>query len=61
MLEHLIAKARTCGMSALWLETGATAEFLPAQRLYESAGFTRCAPFGSYVLDPHSVFMTTRL
>lgn len=61
MLEHLIAEARSCGMSALWLETGATAEFLPAQRLYESAGFTRCEPFGSYVFDPYSVFMTTRL
>ena len=61
MLEHLIDQARRRGMSALWLETGSTPEFLPAQRLYESAGFARCEPFGSYVLDPYSLFMTKKL
>jgi putative acetyltransferase len=35
--------------------------FKPAQRLYESFGFTFCGPFGQYVLDPNSVFMTMRL
>ncbi len=61
MLEHLIGRARQVGMSSLWLETGSTPEFLAAQRLYESAGFVRCEPFGSYVLDPYSVFMTKQL
>lgn len=61
MLEHLIGRARQVGMSSLWLETGSTPEFLAAQRLYESAGFVRCEPFGSYVLDPYSVFMTRKL
>ncbi|WP_341579277.1 GNAT family N-acetyltransferase [Microbacterium schleiferi] len=61
MLEHLIGRARQVGMSALWLETGSTPEFFAAQRLYESAGFVRCEPFGSYVLDPYSVFMTKKL
>ena len=61
MLEHLIDQARRRGMSALCLETGSTPEFLPAQRLYESAGFARCEPFGSYVLDPYSLFMTKKL
>ena len=31
------------------------------QRLYANAGFTPCGPFGEYVEDPHSTFMTLRL
>ena len=41
LLEHLIAQARARGMESLWLETGSTAAFTPALRLYESAGFVR--------------------
>jgi putative acetyltransferase len=58
MLEHLIAEARARGFRSLWLETGSTAAFLPALRLYESAGFVRCGPFDGYSEDPFSVFMT---
>ena len=58
MLEHLIAEARTRGMRSLWLETGSAPAFMPALRLYESAGFVRCRPFARYVDDPFSVFMT---
>jgi putative acetyltransferase len=42
------------------LQTGSWA-FVPAQRLYASFGFTRCAPFADYVADPNSVFMTREL
>ncbi len=58
ILEHLIAEARARGMGSLWLETGSTAAFIPALRLYESAGFSRCGPFDGYTEDPFSVFMT---
>ena len=58
MLEHLIAQARASGMESLWLETGSTPDFIPALRLYESAGFVRCGPFDGYIEDPFSVFMT---
>jgi putative acetyltransferase len=58
ILEHLIAQARRRRMSSLWLETGSSEAFIPALRLYESAGFTRCGPFAGYVDDPFSVFMT---
>ena len=61
ILEHLIADARKHGMRCLWLETGSTAAFLPALRLYESAGFTRCGPFDGYAEDPFSVFMTRQI
>ena len=58
ILEHLMAEARTRGLESLWLETGSAPAFLPALRLYESAGFVRCGPFEGYVDDPFSVFMT---
>ena len=61
LLAHLLAEARRRGYERVSLETGATAAFLPAQRMYESAGFVRCGPFGEYREDPHSVFMTLPL
>ena len=57
MLEHILAEARARGYTALYLETGSMAEFLPARRLYEAYGFTYCGPFGDYRSDPNSVFM----
>jgi len=61
LLRHLIAEARGRGMTSLWLETGSPDDFVPAQRLYESEGFTRCGPFDGYSDDPFSVFMTRTL
>ncbi len=61
MLAHLVAEARRRGMTSLWLETGSAPAFAPALRLYERAGFQRCGPFGAYVDDPFSIFMTLRL
>jgi putative acetyltransferase len=61
MLAHILDAARSRAYERLSLETGSGDAFAPAQRLYESFGFTRCGPFGDYVLDPHSVFMTLQL
>lgn len=61
MLEYLIAEARRRGYRRLSLETGSMAYFEPARRLYASFGFVPCAPFGSYIEDPNSVFMTKML
>lgn len=61
VLRHIIAAARERGMTSLWLETGSPDDFLPAQRLYESEGFSRCGPFGDYAEDPLSLFMTRSL
>jgi putative acetyltransferase len=57
ILNHLIGEAQAMGMESLWLETGASEAFIPALRLYESAGFKRCGPFDGYIDDPFSVFM----
>lgn len=61
VLTHIIEVARSRGYSRLSLETGSPPAFDAARRLYESFGFTYCEPFGSYRLDPYSVFMTLPL
>ncbi|MEO8057325.1 MAG: GNAT family N-acetyltransferase [Burkholderiales bacterium] len=61
LLMHIIAVARSRGYQRLSLETGSMAAFVPARRLYESAGFTETGPFGAYVEDPNSVFLTLAL
>jgi putative acetyltransferase len=61
LLAHIIEVARSRSYERLSLETGSMEAFEPAQRLYESFGFTYCGPFGEYKEDPNSVFMTMRL
>ncbi len=61
MLRHVIDSARTMGMTRLSLETGSWAYFHPARALYRSHGFVDCPPFGEYVEDPNSIFMTLEL
>ncbi|MDM4766225.1 GNAT family N-acetyltransferase [Pelomonas sp. SE-A7] len=61
MLNHILAEARRRGLSRLNLETGSQPAFEPARRLYASAGFQVCGPFGDYEEDPYSVFMTLAL
>ncbi|HPU16302.1 MAG TPA: GNAT family N-acetyltransferase [Polymorphobacter sp.] len=61
ILAHIIATARGQGMTRLSLETGATDYFEPARALYRRHGFNGCAPFGDYVPDRNSVFMTRKL
>ena len=61
MLRHIMDSARTMGMTRLSLETGSWAYFHPARALYRSHGFVDCPPFGEYVEDPNSIFMTLDL
>lgn len=61
LLAHIIAEARRRGYGLLSLETGTMDAFQPAHRLYESHGFRFCGPFGAYVEDPNSVFMSLEL
>ena len=61
MLQHLVSLARQRGYTRLSLETGSMAYFSPARALYARAGFEVCGPFGSYGLDPNSVYMTRAL
>jgi putative acetyltransferase len=64
ILDRVEAEARARGLSRLVLETGDVRH--EAIRLYERAGFTRCAAFGAYASMPpiaigHSVFFEKRL
>lgn len=61
ILQTIMAAAAARGMRRLWLETGVHPDFAPARALYAAHGFSECAPFGDYVLDPHSTFMTKTL
>lgn len=61
MLDHLLSVARTRGYRRVSLETGSMDGFVPARRLYESAGFTRCEPFAGYRPSPYSICMTLEL
>ena len=61
MLEHIIATARERGYERLSLETGSTPDFDAAHGLYLRYGFEYCPPFGDYVQDPFSRFMTLAL
>lgn len=45
----------------LSLETGSTARFAAAIRLYESEGFARCGPFGGYADTSFTRFFTRAL
>lgn len=61
MLEQIIREAEARSYKRLSLETGSMKSFVPALKLYESFGFTCCAPFAHYAEDPNSVFMTKNL
>jgi putative acetyltransferase len=61
ILEHLLRDAQNRNIHRISLETGSMAFFAPARGLYAKAGFIPCRPFGSYLEDPNSVFMTKAL
>jgi putative acetyltransferase len=61
VVRQIIAEAKRRGYRRLSLETGSMAAFEPARQLYAACGFTFCSPFGNYLNDPNSVFMTMEL
>jgi putative acetyltransferase len=60
-LREMMDQARASGLTRLSLETGVQPSFIAARGLYLAEGFKECGPFGSYALDPNSVFMTRAL
>ena len=61
ILQHLVDDAVAAGITRLSLETGSWAYFAPAVALYVRHGFVECSPFGDYVPDHNSIFMTREL
>ncbi|OYO20507.1 GNAT family N-acetyltransferase [Enemella evansiae] len=58
LLRVLLADARGRGIERISLETGSMEFFAPARRLYARHGFVECDPFGGYVEDPNSTYLT---
>lgn len=61
VLKHILEVAGARQYHRLYLETGSSQAFAPARSLYASFGFVFCGPFGEYVADPNSNFMTLEL
>lgn len=61
ILEHIVREAERRAYARLSLETGSMPAYAPARAFYARFGFTPCAPFGDYLPDPNSVFMTRAL
>ena len=57
MLQAIIAEARHRGLTHILLETGRSFDFTAANRLYDSAGFLPCGPFGGYPESPFTRFL----
>lgn len=58
LLQHLLDQAKDQQLNRLSLETGSMDYFAAARALYIRFGFEVCLPFGDYIEDPNSVFMT---
>ncbi|WP_189458669.1 GNAT family N-acetyltransferase [Jeongeupia chitinilytica] len=58
ILGTVLAEAARRGYARVSLETGSSPAFGAAQALYARNGFVRCGPFGDYVPNDFSVFMT---
>ena len=61
MLTHALDDAAARGVQRVSLETGSMDFFATARALYARNGFIEAGPFGEYVVDPHSVYMTRLL
>jgi putative acetyltransferase len=61
MVGQIVADAAAHGIARLSLETGSWDYFKPARALYRKHGFVDCAPFGDYVPDRNSTFMSREI
>jgi len=61
MVRHLLQDARSRSVERVSLETGSMDFFAAARALYAKHGFTPCAPFGGYIDDPNSVYLSLKL
>lgn len=61
ILTVVLTAARESDCTRISLETGRAPYFAPARQLYQRFGFAECGPFGDYVDDPASLFMTRAL
>ena len=58
VINHLINEAKKLKIKKLSIETGAGDFFIPARKLFQKTGFTKCEPFAHYKEDVNSVYLT---
>ena len=58
LLQFMLDEARQRNYQRVSLETGSYEAFIPARKLYEKSGFSYCGPFGDYIQNDNSVYMT---
>ena len=61
IIKVLIKKSQQLNIKKISIETGSGKFFLPARKLFINTGFTACKPFGHYVDDPNSCYMSLEL
>ncbi len=61
LLKIIISEAQHRGYTRLYLETGATEDFVAARKLYTSHGFEFCDPFSDYIASTFNRFMSLDL
>lgn len=61
LLVFAIDDARARDVTRISLETGSQEFFAPARALYRAHGFTETGPFGDYIVDPNSTYLTLGL
>ena len=61
IIKVLVEKSRQLNIQKISIETGSGEFFLPARKLFKNSGFTECKPFGHYVEDPNSCYMSLKL
>jgi putative acetyltransferase len=61
LLQHILNVAQKRGFTRVSLETGSSPYFEQARSFYRSHGFVECAPFGDYLADTNSTFMTLEI
>jgi len=61
ILNAIEAEARAKRLNVLKLETGSTAGFEPAWRVYERGGFSRCGAFLDYPTSDYNVYYEKKL
>ena len=61
VISVLFEKSKELGINKISVETGSGEFFLPARRLFKEFGFEECEPFGHYVNDSNSCYMSLEI
>ena len=61
VISVLFEKSKELGVNKISVETGSGEFFRPARRLFKECGCEECEPFGHYVNDSNSCYMSLEI